>query len=145
MIWIREFLFQSGLGDPVPVFRDGWRYLVGYYVIAAFTTLALRFVLRPFLSMNSLKTRIVWSAILAALFTPSIVSDFWLFSLPGPAVVGLAMTLLTGMLSGALAYPTGTVLFVLVISVAYLIPLLLGFGVAYSFMWLGQRRFSTPS
>src|SRR5712692_8498976 len=127
MIWIREFLFQFGLGDPVAVFRHGWRYLVGYYAVAAFAALVLWFVLRPLISTDSLKSRLVWAGILAALFTPSIVSDFWLFSLPGPAVVGLAMTLFAGTLSGALLYPTSTVLFLFAVSIAYLIPLLLGF------------------
>jgi hypothetical protein len=114
--------------------------LLGYYIVAA---LVIEFMhhryWRHYRPANPRRYRFRLALILAIVFTPSVISDFWLFMVPGPAVLELLL-LLTGFLSHpwfTLSHPLAT-LYVLMI--VCLLPLAVGFGIFYFSLWLWDRR-----
>src|SRR5947207_10482096 len=65
-----------------------------YYVVAA---LVIWFVHTRWCSKrrtsNPRRYRVIFALILAIVFTPSVISDFWLFMIPGPAILELLFLL----------------------------------------------------
>lgn len=130
--------------DPIAVLQYGWPCLVAYYVVAALITFlfwrrfgAARFTRSP-------RQRVIAAAILAAVFAPSEVSDFFLFNLPGPAVVGLlpllfAIVLIVVSQPAVLLKATFWGGFVGIIGGYYILPLLLVFLIAYGTLFLYAR------
>jgi hypothetical protein len=122
--------------NPLMIFRFGWQFLVCYYVVAAIMVVMLWRALKPSRFVHSRKHRVITAAILAAVFAPSEVSDFFLFNLPGPAIAGLLL-LIVALALGAAAYPamllklsTWSALIWLVAGY-YILPLLVVFVIAY--------------
>ena len=65
----------------------------------------------------SYRQALVRSSLLAFLVTPSIISDFWLFALPGPAALGFAL------MSPGVLFASGDRLeLLLMITVFYVLP-----------------------
>ena len=116
--------------------------LFTYYVLAAsFTWFVHRRWCSKRRAANPRRYRFIFAVVLAIVFTPSVISDFWLFMAPGPAVLELLL-LLTGFLSHprfTLSHPWAT-LYVLMI--VCLLPLAVGFGIFYFSLWLCDRRLS---
>lgn len=78
-----------------------------------------------------------WFAItIAIIFTPSLISDFWLFGFPGPAILGLLLCFLAGF--GQSAYWFAAVLY-------YILPMALVFAVAYAVLRYRDRRLYAPT
>jgi hypothetical protein len=87
--------------------------------------------------------RILLAAYLALVFTPSIVTDFFLFRFPGPAFLGF-LFLIPGTLAN-ISHP-GFVSSVLRATAFYhLLPLVGGFAVAFLLLWACSRLRSTPA
>ena len=80
--------------DPVLVLRAAWQFLAAYYVVATVIVLFVWKALKASRFVYSTKQRLITAAVLAAIFAPSEVSDFFLFNLPGPAAAGLFMLLI---------------------------------------------------
>ena len=131
--------------DPILVLRDGWGFLLAYYIFAAVGVLVLWRVLRASRLLHSAKGRVILAALLAAVFTPSEMSDLFLFNLPGPAAVGFFM-LLIGLVFAVASNPLGLLNAGLwwMVTTYYLLPLLGGFAIAYSALWLYHRSHPGP-
>ena len=71
-----------------------WPYLLVYYIVAAIIVFLLARRLGIARFSRSHRERAIAAVILAAIFAPGEVTDFFLFILPGPAVVGLLCLLL---------------------------------------------------
>ena len=126
--------------DPLLVLRTGWHFLAAYYVVAALVVFVLWKLLKASRFTHSFKHRAITAAVLAAIFAPSEVSDFFLFNLPGPAIAGLFM-LLIGL---AFAAPSNPVALLdphiwMMIAAYYVVPLLVVFAIAYSALWIYSR------
>lgn len=130
--------------DPFMILRFGWPYLIAYYVIAAIIVILLWRALKPTRFIHSRKHRAITGAVLAAIFAPSEVSDFFLFNLPGPAIAGLLLLLMAFAL-GAASQPAALlkistwVGMLGIIAGYYLLPLLIVFGVAFSGLSIAAR------
>ena len=121
--------------DICTAFRQEWPCLVIYYAIAICITVVVWRVLRVSRFLYSGKRRLIVAAVLALVFTPGVISDFWLFMVPGPAIVGLLLILPT-----AIFHPA-------VLAVAflyYILPLTLCLYVFRFFLWLCVRRRIPP-
>jgi hypothetical protein len=130
--------------DPVLVLRAGWYFLVAYYVAA----LVIVFVMWRSLNASRFaymtKQRVILAAILAGIFAPSEVCDFFLFNLPGPATFGLLLFLIA-MVLGIVSQP-GVLLkasFWLglgkIVGGYYLLPILIVFAIAYAILSIYSR------
>jgi hypothetical protein len=126
--------------DPLMILRFGWPYLVAYYVVAGIIVIVLWRALKATRFTRSPKQRAITAAVLAAVFAPSEVSDFFLFNLPGPALVGLGMLLLACALI-VVSQPAAILKasfwggFFGVVGGYYLLPLLVVFVIAYAALW----------
>jgi hypothetical protein len=137
--------------DPLMILRFGWPSLVCYYIVAAIIVAILWRALRPSRFVHSRKHRAIIAAILAAVFAPSEVSDFFLFNLPGPAIVGLGLFLIAFVL--IIASQPAAILklsfwggFFGVLGGYYLLPLLAVFAIAYGILSIYARsRAHMPS
>jgi hypothetical protein len=130
--------------DPLMILRFGWPFLVAYYVVATVIVAVLWRVLKASRFIYSSKQRVITAAVLAAIFAPSEVSDFFLFNLPGPAVAGLFMLLLAvGFI--VVSQPTALLKlstwgsFLGLIGGYYLLPLLVVFVIAYAALSIYAR------
>jgi hypothetical protein len=130
--------------DPLMILRFGWPFLVAYYVVATVIVVVLWRVLKASRFTYSSKQRVITAAVLAAIFAPSEVSDFFLFNLPGPAVAGLFMLLLAfGFI--AVSQPAALLKlstwgsFLGLITGYYLAPLLVVFVIAYAALSIYAR------
>src|ERR1700680_2927574 len=93
---MREPLLASHFPeDPIMVLRAGWQFLATYYAVAVIIVFVLWKLLKASRFTYSKRGRIVLSGVLAVIFAPSEVSDFFLFNLPGPAVLGLVLLLIS--------------------------------------------------
>jgi hypothetical protein len=108
--------------------------LLAYYIVAA---LVIYFIHRRWCSKhrasNPRRYRFIFAAVLALVFTPSVVSDFFLFMLPGPAILGLLL-----LLPGTFMYPWPLLLVDLLY---YILPMAAVFGIAH-FVLLRLERHS---
>jgi hypothetical protein len=86
--------------------------------------------------------RVLLAAYLALVFTPSIVTDFWLFSFPGPAFLGF-LFLIPGTLAN-MSHPGFVLSMLRATAIYHLLPLLGGFAVAYLLLW-ACSRLRTPA
>jgi hypothetical protein len=109
--------------------------LFAYYVCAASV---IWFVHRRWCSKrraaNPRLYRLIFALVLAVVFTPSVISDFWLFMIPGPAILELLL-----LLTGIVLRPWATLY---VISIVCLLPMAACFGIFYFALWLRDRRLS---
>jgi hypothetical protein len=79
---------------------------------------------RQWKAIRPARYRAYLSGYLALVLTPSVVSDFWLFMIPAPALVGL-LFFLPALFSGQLLAA------IYIIALYYIIPILLAFGIFY--------------
>jgi hypothetical protein len=139
--------------DPLMILRFGWPFLVAYYVVATIIVILLWRNLKPARFTRSPKQRAITAAVLAAIFAPGEVSDFFLFNLPGPAIIGLALFLVAFVLiitsqPAALLKASFWGGFFSVVGGYYLLPLLVVFAIAYaalSFYVQVSTRYQTPN
>ena len=130
--------------DPITVLRYGWPYLLVYYIEAAIIVFLLARRLGIARFSRSHRERAIAAVILAAIFAPGEVTDFFLFILPGPAVVGL-LCLLLGWALTVIARPAALLdahfyeRMVGIIGGFYILPLLLTFYIAYGALFLYAR------
>ena len=130
--------------DPLMVLSFGWPYLVAYYVLAGIIVIVLWRGLKAARFTHSPKQRAITAAVLATVFAPSEVSDFFLFNLPGPAVAGLVMLLIAFALM-IVSQPAAILKaffwggFFGVVGGYYLLPLLVVFAIAYAALWIYSR------
>jgi hypothetical protein len=122
--------------DPIGVLRAGWQYLATYYAIAGVVVFLAWKLIKASRFTYSTIGRSIIAAILAIIFTPSEVSDFFLFNLPGPAVLGLTF-LLIALPSAQQTSPSGPPPFLdwhiwAVIVGYYILPILVTFALAYA-------------
>ena len=129
--------------DPIMVLRAGWQFLATYYAVATIVVFVLWKLLKASRFSYSKRGRAITSAILAIIFAPSEVSDFFLFNLPGPAILGLVLLLLA-LASAEPASPSAFsdwhawVSFLGILAV-YILPLLVTFAIAYGVLSLYVR------
>ncbi len=106
--------------------------LFGYYLVAA---AVIWFVHRKWCSKrraaNPRRYRWFFALVLALVFTPSVISDFFLFMIPGPAFLGF-LVLVPGMLVQLFSDLRVFVAILVTTFVYHLLPLLLSFSVAYA-------------
>jgi hypothetical protein len=130
--------------DPIALLQYGWPCLVAYYVLAAIIVVLLWRKLRAGRFSHLPRQRAIAAAVLAAVFAPSEVSDFFLFNLPGPAVIGLvallfAIVLIVISQPAALLKATFWGGFVSVIGAYYILPLFVVFLIAYGALSIYSR------
>ena len=87
--------------------------------------------------------RTLLAAYLALVFTPSIITDFFLVGFPGPALLGI-LFLIPGTLANMFSDPKIVLFFLHATSIYHILPLLGGFAVAYSVLW-ACSRFRSPA
>jgi hypothetical protein len=87
--------------------------------------------------------RVLLAAYLALVFTPSIVTDFFLVGFPGPAFLGF-LFLIPGTLAN-ISDPRFVSFVVQATAIYHLFPLLGGFAVAYLLLWACSRLRPTPA
>jgi hypothetical protein len=123
--------------DPLLVLRAGWQFLVVYYIVATVIVAFLWRSLRASRFVHKTKPRVITAALLAAVYTPGEVSDFFLFNLPGPAVAGLGL-LLIGLAFAAPSNPSALLSPSLwgMIAGYYLLPFVLVFVIFYAALFV---------
>jgi hypothetical protein len=126
--------------DPFLVLQSGWPFLAAYYVIATIIVFVLWRTLRASRFLHSRRLRSITAIVLSAVFTPSEVSDFFLFNLPGPASVGLVIFLIVCVMIIA-SEPTALLRPELwsTLGLYYFLPLFVGFLVAYAVLYVSAR------
>lgn len=124
-------------------------FLASYYAVAVIIVFVLWKLLKASRFTYSKRGRIVLSGVLAVIFAPSEVSDFFLFNLPGPAVLGLVFLLIS------LPFWESTVpstppafldwhMWALILG-CYILPLLITFALAYGALTLHARSHAPVS
>ncbi len=118
--------------DPLMILRSGWPFLVVYYLAATIIVIIIWRSVRASRFLHARKQRAITAALLAAVYTPSEVSDLFLFNLPGPAVAGLGI-LLIGIAIIIASQPTALFSPALwgVVAGYYLLPLGIVFVIVY--------------
>jgi uncharacterized membrane protein len=130
--------------DPIAVLQYGWPCLAAYYVVAAIIIVLVWRRLGVARFSRSPRQRAIAAAILAAVFAPSEVSDFFLFNVPGPAIAGL-VPLLFAIALIAVSQPVALLKapfwggFVGIIGGYYILPLFVVFIIAYGALSLYAR------
>jgi len=126
--------------DPLLVLQSGWPFLAAYYVIATIIVFLLWRALRASRFLHSRRRRGITAIVLSAVFTPSEVSDFFLFNLPGPASVGLVIFLIVCVMI-MFSEPTALLKPELwsTLGLYYFLPLFVGFLVAYAVLSVCAR------
>jgi hypothetical protein len=128
-------MVHDPIHDFVWALEDYWRMLAVYYAVIIMITVFVwwQFGLSRFLHQR--KGRVILAAVLTVLFTPSVISDFWLFMVPGPAVVGLLF-----ILPASVIQPV----FLLVALAYYIIPLAAVFYIIRFVFWACERHHAPP-
>ena len=113
----------------------GWPFLAAYYLVTIPLVVFLwrRYRISRFL--YPFKSRMILAAVLAAIFTPSLVGDFWLFSVPGPAIAGLLL-----ILPAIIFAPE----YIVVALTYYIIPLGVAFYIVRFLLWVCERHRVPP-
>jgi hypothetical protein len=135
--------------DPIMVLRAGWQFLATYYAVALVIVFVLWRLLKASRFAYWKRGRVIIAGVLAVIFAPSEVSDFFLFNLPGPAVLGLVLLLIS------LPFWESTVpsappafldwhMWALILG-CYILPLLITFAVAYGALTLYARSHAPAS
>jgi hypothetical protein len=82
--------------------------------------------------------RMIFATYLALIFTPSILSDFFLWSIPGPATIGLLL------IGPSVIFGDHRIAALVLVVKSYLLPILAGFVVFYValslYEWCRLRR-----
>ena len=120
---------------------DQWKIpfvvLLAYWVIAG---LIVRFVHRRWCSKrradNPRRYSFWFAFVIAIIFTPSLVGDFWLFAVPAPAILGLVVFFVSGF---------GAPVFWLSGLVIYVLPIAIVFAIAYAVLRYRDRRLDAPA
>ena len=113
--------------------------LVAYIAVIAVGAWSLRGTrVRQLRSAAPQRHRILVAAYLALVFTPSVITDFFLFMIPGPALLGF-LFLIPGTLVHMFSDSAIVVSFLYATSLYHLLPLLGGFAVAYGILWARDR------
>lgn len=121
---------------------DDWRIafllLGAWWVIAALTIwLVQRLWCSKQRAKNPRRYRFWFAITIAIIFTPSLISDFWLFGFPGPAILGFLLCFLAGF--GQPAYWFAALLY-------YILPMAAVFGVGYYILLRRDRHlYATPT
>jgi hypothetical protein len=123
------------MSDIFAALRQGWIYLVVYYIVAVAITFFVWRVFRLSRFLRSRKSRLILAGVLAVVFTPSVISDFFLLMIPGPAVVGLLL-----ILPASVHDPV----FLWVALVYYIIPLFIVFCIIRFLFWACERHETSP-
>jgi len=111
-----------------------------YYVIAG---LVIRYACRAWTRRNPhapRRHRIWFAIVLSLIFTPSVISDFFLFMIPGPAILGLLL-ILPGTIMHAPEVPS----MLLVPLICHVFPLLLGAVLFYLALRYHDHRYPISS
>jgi hypothetical protein len=104
--------------------------LLPYIAIALFGAWwFLRAKYRAWKLSHPVRHRIYFAAYLAIVFTPSVITDFWLFMIPGPAFVGLTL------LFPAILFSESRAAILYIITLYYILPMLGGFTMFYLSLW----------
>jgi hypothetical protein len=110
--------------------------LFWYYVIAAIVTCLISTRCSQRRTTNPSRYRMIFAAALALVFTPSVITDFWLFMVPGPAIAGFLF-----LLPHIFTYPH----LLLDELIYYVVPMALAFCLSYAvLLWLDKRRSDAP-
>ena len=88
--------------------------------------------------------RVLLAAYLALVFTPSIITDFFLLYVPGPAFLGF-LFLIPGTLVHMFSDPQLLPFALRATALYHILPLSAGFFVAYLFLWACSRFRSAPA
>ena len=110
--------------------------LFWYYVLAAIATCLVSTRCSRRGITNPSRYRIIFAVALALVFTPSVITDFWLFMVPGPAIAGFLF-----LLPHIFTYPH------LLIDelIYYVVPMAFVFCLSYAaLLWLDKRRSDAP-
>jgi len=137
---MRVILASEFPEDPLVVLRAGWQFLVVYYIVATVIVIVLWRSLRASRFSHKARSRAITAALLAAVYTPGEVSDFFLFNLPGPAVAGLGL-LLIGLAFAAPSNPSALLSpsFWGTIAGYYLLPFILVCAICYAALFVYSR------
>jgi hypothetical protein len=123
--------------DFIDMLRLEWPFLATYYVIAVPVVIIFWRRLKISRRLHSVNGRMAAATMLAAVFTPGEVTDFFLFNHPGPAVIGLFMLQITAVLTVSPALiPLGIFIYVL--------PMALAFAFFYAALSLYHRFCVSP-
>jgi hypothetical protein len=120
---------------------DDWRVafilLTAYWALAAsIVWLVHRYWCSKRRAGNPSRYRFWLALVIAIIFTPSLISDFWLFAFPGPAIFGLYLCVFAGF--GQPAYWFAALLY-------YVLPMALVFAIAYAVLRFRDRRVYAPT
>jgi hypothetical protein len=99
---------------------------------------------RQFRASRPVRHRLLLAAYLALVFTPSVITDFFLFRFPGPAFLGF-LFLIPGTLAHMFSQPSILPFVLRATAVYHILPLGGGFALAYLVLWACNRLRSTPA
>jgi hypothetical protein len=99
---------------------------------------------RQLRASRPIRHRFFLAAYLALVFTPSVITDFFLFGIPGPAFLGF-LFLIPGTLVNMFSQPSILFFTLHATAVYHILPLGGGFAVAYLALWAYSRLRSTPA
>ncbi len=94
-------------------------------------------------TLHPVRHRLLLAIYLALVFTPSVISDFWLFMIPAPALAGFFF-LLPGALANMFSEPSVLVFVLHASAIYYFLPLLIGFILAYCVLLARSRSRARP-
>jgi hypothetical protein len=111
-----------------------------YYIVAIIIVFVLWRAIRASRFLYSRRGRSITAVVLSVIFTPSEVSDFFLFTLPGPAFAGLLLFLIVCAMI-VVSQPTAILKPELwsTLGLYYFLPLFVGFVIAYAVLSLRAR------
>jgi hypothetical protein len=99
--------------------------------------------IRELRTIHPAQHRVLLAAYLALVFTPSVVSDFFLFMVPGPALLGF-LFMIPGTLVHMFSDPGILASTLRLTAVYHILPLAAGFFVAYLLLWVYSRVRRSP-
>jgi hypothetical protein len=128
------------MSDICAALRQDWIYLAVYYIVAVPITLLVWRQFRLSRFLHSRRPRLILAAALAVVFTPSVISDFFLVMIPGPAVLGFLLLLPTMVMK--LFSDPGLVFAVFGTTCVYhLLPMSVCFAVGYAILRCLERHY----
>ena len=119
--------------------------VVAYLAVVVFGVVWFRRVrARELHAARPLLHRVLLAAYLALVFTPSIVTDFFLFGFWGPALLGFFL-LIPATVVHMFSDPSFVIAVLRATALYHILPLAAGFFVAYLLLWLCSRLRTHPS
>jgi hypothetical protein len=108
--------------------------LFWYYVLGAIVTCVVYTRCRERRAANPPRYRMLFASALALVFTPSVITDFFLFMIPGPAIAGFLL-----LLPSVFGHPD----LLLVELLYYILPMAVVFSLSYVvLLWLDKHHSS---